>query len=114
MAMMMSEHIQMALDDLKAAGAKEVVVVPVTVHRAPTSCTASGSTSSGSMTRPNIASVPRVKTDAVLKIVPPPGDDPLVAEILLDYAMEMSTDPKNEVVIIAGHGPTSDGDNARK
>ena len=29
MAMMMSSHIQVALDDLKAAGAKEVVVVPV-------------------------------------------------------------------------------------
>ncbi|MEZ5564696.1 MAG: hypothetical protein R3F24_03910 [Gammaproteobacteria bacterium] len=30
MAMMMSQHIQVALDDLKEAGAKEIVVVPVT------------------------------------------------------------------------------------
>jgi hypothetical protein len=55
--------------------------------------------------------VPRIKTDLVLKIVPPPGDDALVAEALLDYALELSTDPKSEVVIIAGHGPTGNADN---
>jgi hypothetical protein len=33
MAMMMSEHIQLGLDDLQAAGAKEIVVVPIVSSR---------------------------------------------------------------------------------
>jgi hypothetical protein len=110
MAMMMSQHIQIALDDLKAAGAKEVVVLPVT----------STETNElyrqwlyilGRLDKAEYASVPQVKTNLKLKIVPPPGDSALVAETLLDYAKEISTDPKNEVVIIAGHGPTGSADN---
>ena len=54
-----------------------------------------------------------METDTVLHLVPPPGTDPLIAEILLDYAMEISTDPKNEVVIIASHGPAGAADNAQ-
>jgi sirohydrochlorin ferrochelatase len=112
MAMMMSDHIQLALDDLKAAGAREIVVVPIT------------STSNNEMYRQwqyifgrqdkaEFASVPRVRTDATVHFVPPPGDDPLIAEILLDRAMEKSTNPKNEVVIVAAHGPTANDDNVK-
>ena len=110
MAMMMSNHIQVALDDLKAAGAREIVVVPIT---------SSGTNELyrqwlyifGKQDKPEFASVPRVKTAAKLHFVSPPGDDPLVGEILLDHAVELSKDPRNEVVIIAGHGPTSAEDN---
>jgi sirohydrochlorin ferrochelatase len=110
MAMMMSSHIQTALDDLEAAGAKEVAVVPIT----------SSSSNElyrqwmyifGKQSNAEFASVPRVKTDMKVTIVPPPGDDPLMAEILLDRANEISADPKNEVVIIAGHGPSGAADN---
>jgi hypothetical protein len=112
MAMMMSDHIQLALDDLQAAGAKEIVVVPVV------------STENNEMYRQwlwifgkrdqvQFATVPRVKTDAKVYFVPPPGDDPLIAEILLDYATEISTDPKNEVVIITAHGPTDAKDHEK-
>ncbi len=113
MAMMMSEHIQVGLDDLKAAGAKEIVVIPVT---------SSGTNELyrqwlyifGQRETAEFASVPRVKTDAKLHFVAPPGDNPLVAEILLDHAVEMSKDPAKEVVIIAGHGPSSAADNAEE
>lgn len=113
MAMMMSDHIQVALDDLRKAGAREIVVVPIT----------SSATNElyrqwlyifGKQDQPEFASVPRVKTDARLLFVKPPGDDPLVAEVLLDHATEISKDPKNEVVIIAGHGPSSAEDNAQE
>lgn len=113
MAMMMSQHIQVALDDLAAAGAKEIVVIPVT----------SSATNElyrqwlyifGQQETAEFASVPRVRTDARVLMVEPPGDDPLVAEILLDRAAELSTNPKDEVVIIAGHGPSSAEDNARE
>ena len=113
MAMMMSEHIQVALDELEAAGAKEIVVVPIT---------SSGTNELyrqwlyifGKQDKAEFASVPRVKTAATLHFVAPPGDDPLVAEILLDHAAEISRDPRKEVVIIAGHGPTSTEDNAEE
>ncbi len=113
MAMMMSDHIQVALDDLKAAGAKKIVVVPIT----------SSATNElyrqwlyifGKEPKAEFATVPRVKTDAKLLFVKPPGDDPLVAEALLDHALELSQDPKKELVIIAGHGPTSAEDNAEE
>lgn len=113
MAMMMSDHIQIALDDVKAAGAKEVVVVPITssatneLHR-------QWMYIFGQQAEPEFASVPRVKTDLKLHFVPPPGANPLVAEILLDHASELSENPGKELVIIAGHGPSSAEDNAEE
>lgn len=113
MAMMMSSPIQTSLDDIKAAGANVVVVLPVT----------SSATNElyrqwlyifGLQENAEFASVPRVKTDMKVRFAEPPGDDPLVAEILLDHALELSTDPAKEVVIIAGHGPSSKVDNDRE
>lgn len=113
MAMMMSSHIQVALDELVAAGAKEIVVVPV-VSSASNELYRQWLYIFGQQANPEFATVPKVKTSAQLKFIPPPGDNPLVAEILLDYATEISTDPKNEVVIIAGHGPSSTEDNEKE
>jgi sirohydrochlorin ferrochelatase len=113
MAMMMSDHIQVALDDLKAAGANEIVVVPITssatneLHR-------QWMYIFGRQEEPEFSSVKRVKSDAKLLFVDPPGADPLVAEILLDHALELSKDPAKEVVFIAGHGPSSAEDNAEE
>ena len=110
MAMMMSEHIQVALDDLTAAGVKEIVVVPVTAsHTA--ELYRQWLYIFGRQEKVEYAAVPRVHTDATLHFVAPPGDNALVAEILLDHVNEISQDPKKEVVIIAGHGPTSVEDN---
>jgi sirohydrochlorin ferrochelatase len=113
MAMMMSTHIQVALDDLVAAGAKEIVVVPV-VSSASNELYRQWLYIFGRQDKAEFASVPRVKTSAEVKIIPPPGSNPLVAEILLDHANEISTDPKSEVVVIAGHGPTSTEDNDKE
>jgi len=113
MSMMMSQHIQLGLDDLVAVGAKRIVVVPIV------------STEYNTMIRqwwyifgleedPAYATVPRVETSANVLFAAPPNDDPLVAEILLDFAGEVSEDPANEVVIIAAHGPSEEADNARQ
>ena len=113
MAMMMSDHIQLALDDLEAAGAKQIIVIPAV------------STPHNSLMRQweyifdlrdeaEYAAVPRVQTEAEILIVAPPGDDPLVAEILLDFAYEISTDPENELVIIVAHGPSFADDNVKE
>jgi len=110
MSMMMSDHIQLALDDLTAAGAEQIAVVPIV------------STSHNTMMRQweyvfdrrdeaPYASIARVDTDAEILFAAPPGDDPLIAEILLDHALELSNDPSQEWVIIAAHGPSFDDDN---
>ncbi len=105
MSMMMSTHIQLAIDDLEAAGAEIIVVVPII------------STSHNTMMRQweyifglrdeaPYGSVDRVDTNAKILFAQPPGDNPIVAEILIDYAIEVSTDPSKETVIIAAHGPS--------
>lgn len=112
MAMMMSEHIQLGLDDLQAAGAKEIVVVPI-VSSTHDEMYRQWEYVLGRRSEASYATVGQVKTDAVLHLASPPGTDPLIAEILLDHALEISTDPKNEVVIIASHGPAGAADNAQ-
>jgi len=113
MSMMMSQHIQLGIDDLTAAGAERIVVVPVV------------STEFNTMIRqwqyifglydePTYATVPRIETDLDVTFADPIGDDPLVAEILSDYARELSTDPANEVVIIVAHGPSASDDNVKQ
>ena len=39
---------------------------------------------------------------------------PIIGEILTDHAMEMSTDPSNELVVIMGHGPSDVPDNDKE
>jgi hypothetical protein len=112
MAMMMSQHIQVALDDLKAAGAKEVIVLPATSFET-NELYRQWAYILGRSKEYGYSPVPKVKTDLAITIVPPPGGDPWVAETLIDYAKELSTNPKNEVVVIASHGPSTSDDNAK-
>jgi hypothetical protein len=113
MSMMMSQHIQLGVDDLVAAGAENIIVIPIV------------STEHNTMIRQwqyifdlrdeaSYIAVPRIETDANVLFAEPPGDNPLVAEILLDYANELSTNPADEVVIIASHGPSEDADNQKQ
>lgn len=111
MAMMMSENLQVAVDKLTEAGAKQIAVVPIT-STANNELYRQWMYIFGQQAKPEFASVPQVHTDAKLIFVKPPGDDPLVAEILLDNATELSKDPKKELVIIAAHGPSDAKDNA--
>lgn len=111
MAMMMSSHIQIALDELTKAGAKEIAIVPIT-STANNELYRQWMYIFGQQAKPEFATVPQVHTDAKLLFVKPPGDDPLIAEILIDNATELSKNPSKELVIIAGHGPSGAKDNA--
>jgi len=113
MAMMMSDHIQLALDDLEAAGAEQIIVIPA-VSTPHNSLMRQWEYIFGLRDDADYVTVPRVQTEAEVLIVAPPGDDPLVAETLLDFAFEISTDPENEVVIIVAHGPSFADDNAEE
>lgn len=112
MSMMMSDHIQLAIDDIEAAGAKTIVVVPIVSTRYNTMMR-QWEYILGRRDEAAYATVPRVEADAEILIAPPPGDDPLVAEILIDHALELSEDPAQEFVVIAAHGPQETDDNER-
>ena len=112
MSMMMSDHIQWGIKDLEAAGAKTIVVVPVVSTRYNTMMR-QWEYIFGEQDEPTYATVPRVESNAQILIAEPPGDDPLIAEIMLDFALQISQDPANEVVIIAAHGPTFEFDNEK-
>ena len=113
MAMMTSAHIQSAVEDLVAAGAKQIVVVPATQSKHDTGIR-QYQYIAGHREEPAYMAVPQVVTEAQLLVTPPLSDHPLVSEILLDHATELSTNQEDEVVIIVGHGPVSDEDNARE
>ncbi len=113
MAMMTSTPIQAAVDELTAAGAETIVVIPVTTLK------------SGGLigqwryifAERDVApwmSVPRVKTAARIVLGPTPTTDPLISRILLEHALELSSDPANEVVAMVAHGPDNPEANAKE
>jgi hypothetical protein len=110
MSMMMSDHIRWGVKDLEAAGVKTIVVVPIVSTKYNTMMR-QWQYIFGQYDEASYATVPQVQTSAQILIANPPGDNPLVAEILLDHAMDISEDPANEVVIIAAHGPSFEEDN---
>ncbi len=110
MAMMMSDHIQLAIDDLEAAGAEQIAVIPI-LSTGVNTMMRQWEYIFGMREEATYGSVKRVKSNAKILMGHPPGDDPLVAEMLIDHALEISEDPAKEVVIIAAHGPTFPEDN---
>jgi hypothetical protein len=105
MAMMTSEHIQSATNDLIAAGAKTIVLIYTSFT--PTNNLVKqwdyifdrGSESA-------YLDVSKVTPDVNLVLAPPQSDSLIIADIMLDFVQNMSTDPENELVIVASHGPT--------
>ncbi len=113
MAMMTSDHIQTAVDELTAAGAETIVVIPNTTVKY------------GGLTRQwgyifgfhdeaAWMSVPKVQTDAAIIMAPTPTSHPILSAILLDYANAYSKEPASEVVAIVSHGPSEEEDNRKE
>ena len=111
--MMTSDHIQSAVSALEDSGAETIVVIPTTTADHST-LTRQWDYIFGKRDDSAYLDVPRVETKARVRWTPTPTADPIVAEIMLDYANEMSRDPANEVVVILGHGPQSAEDNAKE
>ena len=110
MSMMTSQHIQLALDELVAAGVERVVVVPVlsTYHN---SLMRQWDFIFARREQPEYARVTRLSGPASLYLVDALNDHPLVGSIVADHAREVSYDPEREEVIIVGHGPVDPEDN---
>lgn len=111
MSMLTGDHIQLALNNLDAAGVSDIVVVPAVSTRHNTMLRQWGYIL-GQTDVPAYARVSRAGARARLHFVEPLEDDPLVAEILTDYAREISRNPAREEVIIVAHGPVNADDNA--
>ena len=104
MSMMMNDNIQLALDDLRAAGVKDVVVVPV-LSSSNNELMRQWEYVLGKRDEAEIATVGQVNTEG-LNIIwgRAADDDPMVAEILTDWALEISENPSKEFVMVLAHG----------
>ncbi|MDP6435652.1 MAG: hypothetical protein QF790_03465 [Gammaproteobacteria bacterium] len=113
MSMMMSDHIQLGLDDLTDSGVRDIVVIPAVSTRHNT-LKRQWDYVFALQDEPEYASVPRVSSNARLHFAKPLEDHPLVGEIIADYSAEISQNPPVEEVIIVGHGPVDAGDNQQQ
>lgn len=110
MAMMMSDHIQSAVDDLQERGAKQIVLVP-TVLTSHNSLTRQWEYAFGMRDESSYLDIPRINTKAKVLMGEHLNDHPLISDILIDYTQAVSKNPANEVVIIVAHGPEDVEDN---
>ena len=110
MAMMTSSHLQAAIDDLEAAGARTIVLVQTTstVHN---SMTRQWEYILGRRGESSYLTVKPIESGANFVFAPHMDDHPLIAGILSDHALEISTDPDNEALFLVAHGPEDDFDN---
>ncbi len=113
MAMMTSDHIQSALTALEDQGADTIIVIPTTTADN-TTLVRQWHYIFGQREDSAYLDVPRVQTKARLIWTATPTAHPLMAEIMLDYARELSRDPASEMVIIIGHGPQDSADNDKE
>jgi hypothetical protein len=113
MSMAMSDHIQVALDDLTAAGANEVVVIPAASSRYST-LMRQWEYIFNLRDEPAYATVPKVSTNAKVVFGSPMENHPIVVDILSDYAGEISEDKAREEIIIVAHGPLDPEDNRKQ
>ena len=111
MAMMTSSHLQSAVDDLSAAGAKKVLLVPTGTTTVYNTLTRQWQYIFGQRDDSTYLEVPRVTTPVEYVMTDHFSDHPLISEIIYDHAKEASKDPSREVVIIVGHGPEDINDN---
>lgn len=110
MSMTESSHIQTAINDLTAAGARQIVVVPALSSRWNTQMR-QWEYMFGIHDNAGYLETDRIRSDVEILYTRTLEDNPLVAEMLLDHAMELMEDPAATVVIIVSHGPTFEADN---
>jgi len=109
MSMMTSKHIECALSDMRQNGAKKIYIVPIS------------STPHNTLVQQweyifrlrndhAYTKVNSVQTDDIV-FLDPISDHQTAKKIVLDYAQEISVNPKNEIVVIIAHGPVGETDN---
>jgi hypothetical protein len=110
MAMMSADHIQKAIDGLEAAGAKTILVLRTETGDA-NSLNYQWEYIFGRRDEASYLTVLRVTSNAEIIWGPSPTAHPIMGEIMLEHALELSTDPAKEMVIIMGHGAMTPKEN---
>ncbi|GMW06075.1 MAG: hypothetical protein AMXMBFR8_08720 [Nevskiales bacterium] len=113
MSMMSSAHLQTAVDDLVAHGARTIVLVDEGTTTEYNSLSRQWKYIFGMYPEASYLAVPKIKA--------PPGvkflwtghfdDSPLITGILYENAKTASRNPARETLIIVGHGPEEGADN---
>jgi hypothetical protein len=111
MAMMTSTHLQSAVDDLVARGAKTIVLVPNGTTTEYNTLTRQWKYIFDMDEEATYLDVPIVQADVEFIMTGHFADHVLITDILYDHIKEVSKNPANEVVIIVGHGPEDMEDN---
>lgn len=113
MTMMDSAHIQASVDQLEAAGAKTIVVLPTEVGDN-TSLIRQWDYAFGLTDKSSYLDVPRIRSKARIVVAKTPTTSPLLTRILADYVKAASSKPAGEVVVMIAHGPEDPADNQKE
>lgn len=112
MAMMSSSHLQSAVDDLRAAGVRRIILVDQGTTTRYNSLTRHWQYIFGMYPEASYMDVPKINAPGVEFVWAGHFNDHLlITEMLYEGALSVSTNPANEVVIIVGHGPEEAADN---
>jgi hypothetical protein len=113
MSMMNSAHLQSAVDDLRAAGVRRIILVDEGTTTKYNSLTRHWQYIFGMYPESSYMDVPKINAPGVEFVWAGHfNDHPLITDMLFESAMSVSKDPANEVLIIVGHGPEEAADNA--
>lgn len=110
MTMMDSSHIQQAVSQIEAAGAKTIVVLPTEIGDH-TSLIRQWEYAFNRNDKSSYLDVERIRTSARVVIAKTPTTSPIVTEILASYVQEHSRNRAREVVVLIAHGPENAADN---
>jgi hypothetical protein len=113
MTMMSSAHIQQAVDELEAAGAKTIVVLPTEIGDY-TSLIRQWDYTFGRRDTSSYLDVERIRSKARIVVAKTPTTSPLLTRILADYVKSISKDPSREAVVMIAHGPEDSADNEKE
>lgn len=112
MSMMSSAHLQSAVDDLVARGAKKIVLLDEGTTTKYNTLTRHWQYIFGMYPAASYLDVPKIRAPGTKFVWAGHFDDsPIITDILYDHAKEVARNPKNSVLIIVGHGPEAVEDN---
>jgi sirohydrochlorin ferrochelatase len=106
--------IQAATDRLEEKGAKKIVAVPLFISSySPIIENTAFILGLRKRTKTSQKELPSIKTNVEFVMTSAIDSHPLIAEILLGRASELSKNTNDETVIIVGHGPNDPGQNEK-
>jgi hypothetical protein len=112
MSMMGSAHLQAAVDDLAARGAKKIVLVDEGTTTEHNSLTRHWKYIFGMYPDASYLDVPRVTAPGVKFVWTGHfNDHRLITDIIYENARSVSRNPAREILILVGHGPEEPADN---